>query len=166
VIVSPNTLYEFWKINPSDVLIFLISIFVTVFVGMTEGIYAAIALSLLLLLSGIFKAHGKFLGGIKVQMSLGGVGKYDKALQAEILQGAELDDSKRVFLPLDKRDGTNSQIPLERPYPGIFIYRLTEGFNYANAANHLDSMMKAIREQTQPTVPRIFDKPGVSLKHK
>ena len=81
---SPNTLYEFWRINPFDVIIFLISMFVTVFVGMTDGIFTAIALSLLLLLFGIFKAHGRFLGSVRVQISLGGAGKQDDASKFEI----------------------------------------------------------------------------------
>jgi sodium-independent sulfate anion transporter 11 len=72
----------------------------------------------------------------------------------------DADDARAVFLPLDRRDGSNPDIPIERPYPGIFIYRFTEGFNFPNANHHLDYMVSVITAETRPTTITTFASPG------
>jgi sodium-independent sulfate anion transporter 11 len=159
VITPPSQVYEFWRISPLDLLIFFIGVFVTIFVGIQEGIFATIALSAIVLISGIFNAKGKFLGRVRIQYVPGGSNESGIASPSK---ASELSESKRVYLPLDRRDGSNPLVDLERPFPGIFVYRFSEGFNYANAASHLERMCNAIYEQTRPTTSKKFEKKGVS----
>jgi sodium-independent sulfate anion transporter 11 len=70
------------------------------------------------------------------------------------------EEVRNIFLPLDRHDGTNPKIDLEIPYPGVYIYRFSDGFNYTNANHYLDHMVAVILEGTQPTTSRKFEKPG------
>ena len=57
---------------------------------------------------------------------------------------------RNVFLPIDYRDGTNPTISIVSPYPGIFIYRFSEGLVYSNAAHYTDYLVSRLQEWTQP----------------
>jgi sodium-independent sulfate anion transporter 11 len=150
VITPPSTLYEFWKISPLDVLVFIIGLCITIFESIEHGIFAMIGLSLAILLFRLFKAHGAFLGRVTI-----------RTVHSKSSPDDEDDaDSRACFLPLDRRDGSNPDIALERPYPGIFIYRFTEGFNFPNANHHLDYMVRVIMAETRPTTITTFTKPG------
>jgi MFS superfamily sulfate permease-like transporter len=128
---------------------------VTIFENIEHGIFAMIGLSLAILLFRMFKAQGSFLGRIRIRT----------VHQGKNYGMEETDsDSRSYFLPLDRRDGSNPDIPIERPYPGIFIYRFTEGFNFPNANHHLDYMVSVITAETRPTTLTSFTKLGVSLQ--
>jgi sodium-independent sulfate anion transporter 11 len=152
--------YEYWRISPLDFFIFFIGVFVTIFVGIKEGIFATIALSAVVLISEIFNAKSEFLGYVRIEDVPGGSKDAGGHSSSKI---SETRDCKRVYLPLDRRDGSNPLVDLERPFPGVFVYRFTAGFNYTNAANHLERMMNAIYEQTRPTTLKKFEKKGVSV---
>ncbi|KAF2665881.1 sulfate permease 2 [Microthyrium microscopicum] len=158
MITPPSQVYQFWRISPLDFLVFFTGIFVTIFVGIQEGIFATIALSIIVLISGIFNAHGKFLGSIKIQYVPGGNGKEPETFDSSKISDAG--SGKTVYLPLDRRDGSNPRVDLERPYPGIFIYRFTDGFNYANAGNQLENMANGITEYTRTTQSKKYEKKG------
>jgi sodium-independent sulfate anion transporter 11 len=161
VITPPSQVYEFWRISPLDFLNFFIGIFVIIFVGIQEGIFATIFLSIIALMAGMFNAKGKFLGSVRIQYIPNKSGK-EKAESFEQNENAEFRDSKRAYLPLDRRDGSNPSVHLEPPFPGIFIYSFTEGFNYTNAGNQLEKMLETIYQHTQQTIARNFEKKGVS----
>ncbi|KAF8425615.1 sulfate transporter family-domain-containing protein [Tirmania nivea] len=57
---------------------------------------------------------------------------------------------RNVFLPIDYRDGTNPTISIVSPYPGIFIYRFSEGLVYSNAGHYTDYLVSRLQEWTQP----------------
>lgn len=158
LITPPSTLYEFWRVNPLEVFIFAIGLSVIIFDGIELGVFVMIGLSLAIQLFRIFKANGRFLGRVKVRTA-----EHNRKGDPDL--GGEYEDSsitstRNIFLPLDRHDGSNPRVELERPYPGIFIYRLTEGFNYPNANNHLDFMSKVILEETRPTTTISFASPG------
>ena len=111
-----------------------------------------IGLSLAILLFRLFKAHGAFLGRVTIRTV--------HSTKDSHPDSDPDSDSRACFLPLDRRDGSNPNIPLERPYPGIFIYRFTEGFNFPNANHHLDYMVSVITAETRPTTVTTFTKPG------
>jgi sodium-independent sulfate anion transporter 11 len=60
LITSPSTLYQFWRISPTDLLIFTAGILVIVFSSIEHGVFAMIAMSAALLLYRMFKAHGRY----------------------------------------------------------------------------------------------------------
>lgn len=153
LITSPDTVYQFWKVSPFEVLIFFIGVFVTVFSTIEIGIYTTICVSLGLLLFRFAKARGAFLGKVKVHAVVG-----DRVLPEHGgLAAPKFSDpgnpdhtARNVFLPIDHADGSSPEIQVDAPYPGIFIYRFSEGFNYPNANNYLDQLLHTIYKSTRP----------------
>ncbi|KAF2468111.1 sulfate permease [Lindgomyces ingoldianus] len=167
LITPPNTVYQFWRISPLEVPIFFAGVFVTVFSSIENGIYTTVSASAAMFLFRAFKAKGRFLGRAKIHSVIG-----DHLLNPtnDTKEGggittrkspSEGEDSVRnVFLPIGHHDGSNPQIDLEDPYPGIFIYRFSEGFNYPNANQYLDQLVDTIFKKTRRTNPATYGKPG------
>ena len=175
LITSPNTVYQFWRISPLEVLIFFAGVIVTVFSSIEDGIYTTICVSVAVLLFRVVKAKGRFLGKVKIHSVIGDHLVDDGGKDKDGRYGAmgngrrELDandpenSARNIFLPLQHNDGTNPEIGVESPYPGIFIYRFSEGFNYPNANHYLDFMVATIFRETRRTNPNTYGKLGVSL---
>ena len=172
LILPANTLYQFWRISPLEVFIFLAGVLVTVFSSIENGIYTTICVSAALLLYRVAKARGHFLGRVKVHSVVGdhlvgtetqgrAAGKSDLELRDGAVGPSE-DSSvaRNVFLPIDHEDGSNPTINVESPYPGIFIYRFSEGFNYPNASHYLDYLVHTVLRETRRTDPQTFARPG------
>jgi solute carrier family 26 (sodium-independent sulfate anion transporter), member 11 len=170
VVTPPSLLYEFWKISPLDVLVFITGLAITLSNSIEHGVFAMIGLSLAILLFRVFQAHGSFLGRVSVRTiasttdggPTSGSGVSSIKFSEVKLYESISDDSRSIFLPLDRKDGSNPKIRLVIPYPGIFIYRLKGGLNYANCATQLDEMIEVIISSTQRGKPLTFDNPGVS----
>lgn len=45
-------------------------------------------------------------------------------------------EERSLFRSLDSDDGTNPQIPIESPHPGIFVFRFNTDFIYPNGERH------------------------------
>ena len=168
LITPPNTVYQFWRISPIEVIIFFAGVIVTVFSSIENGIYTTICISVALLLFRFVKANGRFLGKVKVHSVIGDHlmddGKQGGEGQYGPFGGKDPDKSTRnIFIPIEHNDGSNPEIEIESPYPGIFIYRFSEGFNYPNANHYLDNMVATIFKQTRRTNPHSYGKLGVSL---
>ena len=166
LITAPNTVYQFWRVNPLEVIIFFAGVIVTVFTSIEDGIYTTICVSVAVLLFRVVKAKGRFLGKVKVHSVVGdhliddaskppGAGRYGSF-------GNDPDKSTRnIFLPIQHNDGSNPEVDVESPYPGIFIYRFSEGFNYPNANHYLDYMVATIFKETQRTNAKYYARLGV-----
>lgn len=169
LITPPNTVYQFWCISPFEVIIFLAGVFVTVFSTIENGIYTTIATSAALLLFRVIKARGRFLGKVKVHSVIGDHlldddRKYADRSGRGFGEGNDPDKvARNIFLPISHNDGSNPEIDVESPYPGIFIYRFSEGFNYPNANHYLDYMVATIFKETRRTNPNSYPRLGVSL---
>ena len=165
LIAPPNTIYQFWQISPLEVVIFLVGVIVTVFSSIENGIYATICISVAILLFRVVKAKGRFLGKVKVHSVIGDHLSGDEhkfGASAERHHENDPDDSARnVFLPIEHNDGSNPQIEIQSPYPGIFIYRFSEGFNYPNANHYLDYMVATIFNETRRTNMDTYPRLGV-----
>ena len=164
LITPPNTIYQFWRVSPLEVIIFFIGIFVTIFSSIENGIYSTICVSLAVLLFRVVKAQGQFLGRVKIHSVVGdhiidGDGKYGAFGEANTVAGRN-SAYRNIFLPLNHNDGSNPDIEVEQPYPGIFIYRFSEGFNYPNANHYLDYLVSAIFQNTRRTNPDSFPRLG------
>lgn len=153
----PNTLYQFWRVSPLEVLIFLIGVFVTIFSSIENGIYTTISVSAAVLLYRVVKAHGHFVGKVKIHSVVG-----DHLLEDKFHDKTPDDGhaERNIFLPLDHNDGSNPEIDVESPYPGIFIYRFSEGFNYPNANHYTDYLVEYIYQHTRRTNPDSWPRPG------
>ncbi|KAF4455098.1 SulP family sulfate permease [Fusarium austroafricanum] len=159
----PNTIYQFWKVSPVEVLIFFTGVTVSVFAQIEDGLYSTVLLSGAVFVYRILKAKGRFLGKVKVHSVIGDhvigddhhkvVGEYGTIEDPEI-------SARNVFLPLGHGDGSNPEIEVDHPYPGVFIYRFSEGFSYPNANSSLDYLTDFIQSTTQRSSPEAFERPG------
>ena len=169
LITSPNTVYQFWRISPLEVIVFFVGVFVTVFSSIENGIYTTICVSVAIFLFRVVKAKGRFLGKVKIHSVVGDhliddEGKHAGAAQYGSFGSNDPDKSARnIFLPIGHNDGSNPEVDVESPYPGIFIYRFSEGFNYPNAGHYLDYMVSTIFRETRRTNPASYGKRGVSI---
>lgn len=164
LITPPNMIYQFWRISPVEVFVFFVGVFVSVFSDIEDGLYATVGLSGGLFLYRILKARGRFLGKVRVHSVLGDdvvghdsgkpVGEYE-------MFGEPVDDvARNIFLPLDHEDGSNPEIEIDHPYPGVFIYRLVDGFSYPNANSSLDQLTEFVMARTRRTSPEKFERVG------
>ena len=168
LITPPNTVYQFWRISPLEVIIFFAGVFVTIFSSIENGIYTTICVSVAVLLFRVVKAKGRFMGRVKVHSVIGDHlvdddGRPTTNGQYGAFNSNDPDKASRnIFLPIGHNDGSNPEIEVESPYPGIFIYRFSEGFNYPNANHYLDYMVATIFKETRRTNPDSYAKLGVS----
>ncbi|EAQ93642.1 hypothetical protein CHGG_01877 [Chaetomium globosum CBS 148.51] len=146
LITPPNTVYQFWLVSPLE-----------------NGIYATVCLSAAMLLYRILRAKGRFLGRVSVASMLD-----DHVVGDDSRRGGEYGTFtgspeapfRNVFLPITHADGSNPEVELDNPYPGIFIYRFAEGFNYTNASHSLAYMTEYIFAHTRRTNLESFERPG------
>lgn len=164
LITTPNTVYQFWRVSPLEVLVFFVGVFVSVFAHIEEGLYATVAMSAAILIFRILKARGRFLGKVKVHSVLGDhiIGDDYRQLVGVYgtFQERTENAARNIFLPLDHGDGSNPEVEMENPYPGIFIYRFSEGFNYPNANFSLDYLTNFIYANTRRTSAEAFERRG------
>ncbi|GAB1204100.1 hypothetical protein APSETT445_002749 [Aspergillus pseudonomiae] len=165
LITPPNTVYQFWRVSPLDAIIFFIGVIVTIFTTIEIGIYCTVCVSVAILLFRVAKARGQFLGRVTIHSVIGDHlvqddGKYGSANSPH----SDSDDkdglSRSIFLPINHTDGSNPDVEVQQPYPGIFIYRFSEGFNYPNANHYTDYLVQTIFKQTRRTNPFSYGKPG------
>lgn len=166
LITPPNTVYQFWRISPLEVFIFFAGVIVTVFSSIENGIYVTVSVSAALFAFRAFKARGRFMGRAKIHSVVGDhlLDPHDddkKESGTPRNHDVENEDMVReVFLPIDHKDGSNPSIQLEDPYPGIFIYRFSEGFNYPNANHYLDQLTETVFKKTRRTNPASYARLG------
>lgn len=168
LVTPPDTVYQFWRVSPFEVVIFFVGVLVTVFTTIENGIYCTICISAALLLYRLLRSRGRFLGRIKVQSVLGDqvLGSDSKKRLSEYgtfgrsNSHGDHPPSRNVFIPIDHADGSNPAIALSQPYPGIFIYRFSEGFVYPNANHTLEYMVECIFKQTRRTNLASYPRPG------
>lgn len=164
LITPPNTVYQFWVVSPIDCLIFFIGVFVSIFSTIEVGIYCTVCISAAVLLFRVAKARGQFLGKVTIHSVVGdhlvdGDGKYGPR-PSDNPSDDEGRYDRSIFLPVNHTDGSNPEIEVEEPYPGIFIYRFSEGFNYPNANHYTDYLVQTIFHKTRRTNPFSYNKPG------
>lgn len=66
LVASYHTTWNFWKMNPLDCLSFIVTVFITVFSSIENGIYFAMCWSAALLILKVTFPAGKFLGYIQI----------------------------------------------------------------------------------------------------
>jgi solute carrier family 26 (sodium-independent sulfate anion transporter), member 11 len=171
LITPPNTVYQFWRVNPLEVIIFFAGVLVTVFSSIENGIYTTICVSVAILLFRLVKANGRFVGKVKIHSVIGDHLAEDKfpsygvdGRHVSSGNGTPSNDEdsqvRNIFLPIDHHDGSNPTIDVESPSPGIFIYRFSEGFNYPNANHYTDYLVQTIFRETRRTNPNSFPRLG------
>ncbi|KAF2119312.1 sulfate permease-like protein [Lophiotrema nucula] len=156
LITPPNVVYQFWETSPLEVLIFFAGVLLTVFTNIENGIYLTICAALFLLLWRHLKSHGAFLAKATVYR-----------MTPDVIASKEAygpgSDGKLVhdtYLPVNHSDASNPRIALETPYPGIYIYRFSEGFTYLNQQHYLDELVAHVQKLSRPTRLDRYEKIG------
>lgn len=165
LVTPPNTVYQFWRVSPLDAIIFFIGVFVTVFTTIEIGIYCTVCVSAAILLFRVAKARGQFLGQVTIHSVVGDHlvqedGKYGSGNSPITPDDSKDGSGRSIFLPINHTDGSNPDIEVQQPYPGIFIYRFSEGFNYPNANHYTDYLVDTIFKNTRRTNPFSYGEPG------
>ncbi|KAK8069244.1 sulfate permease [Apiospora phragmitis] len=62
-----------------------------------------------------------------------------------------LPSARDVYFRLDRLEAVNPDIPIVSPYPGVFIFRFPNGFNYLNQAQLVDTLTRHIMSHTRRT---------------
>ena len=171
LITPPNVVFQFWETSPLEVVIFFAGVLVTVFTNIENGIYVTIAASFALLLWRQLFTHGILLGKVKIYRAT-----HDTMTRKEDGHYASGTDStvREAFLPINHQDGTNPLVDIESPYPGILVYRFTEGFTYLNQQGYMDELVQHAHTISRPTTldryarlgDRPWNDPGPKRGHK
>lgn len=157
VITPPKVVYQFWRVSPIEVIIFFAGVLVTIFSSIENGIYTTIAISAAVVIFRLFKTRGRFLGVVRVRTMKANVSD-GTASPGSVDEG---ESSLRAgFLPLDHGNGSNPKVIVRTPYPGVFIYRFAEGFNYPNASHYLNHLTESIFSECRRTNPTLLGKLG------
>ncbi|KUM59614.1 hypothetical protein ACN42_g7523 [Penicillium freii] len=160
LVTPPRITYQFWCVSPIDALIFFMGVIVIIFSTIETGIYCTIGVSLAVLLFRLAKARGQFLGYVQVHSVVGD--HILNAPQEGPTTGFEddIEISRRIYLPTEHEGGTNPRVQIHQPAPGIFIYRVSEGFNYPNANHYTDHLVSHIFKETRRTNPQAWETTG------
>lgn len=154
LITPPDVVYRFWQVSPLEAFAFFATVIIMIFTDLETGIYFVICFSVAIVLVRVAKTSGRFLGRSKIYRVGPGSGSISDSETPLVVREA--------YLPLDHQDGTNPHIRVEVPYPGVIVYRFSEGFNYINAGHNMDLLTSAVLKETRPTVLNKYDKLGVS----
>jgi solute carrier family 26 (sodium-independent sulfate anion transporter), member 11 len=163
LITPPRSLYRYWQLSPLELLIWLAGVVIALFTSLETSIYVTIALSLVLLLVRLARTKGRFMGRVRIgriAIDISAVGN-DKMAQSSELESFV--PSRDAYLPEDGMDATNPEALVEQPYPGIFVYRFSEGFNYVNQAQQMDTLMTHVLASTRCTQPDLAVSPSDRL---
>ncbi|EQL00216.1 sulfate permease [Ophiocordyceps sinensis CO18] len=164
LITPPNTVYHFWSVSPLEVFVFFVGVFVSIFADIEDGLYATVGISAAIFMYRILRSRGRFLGKVRVHSVLEDhvIGEDPRQPVGEYGTFEEPvgNAARNVSLPLDHEDGSNPEVEVDNPYPGIFIYRFFEVFNYPNANFSLDYLTDFVMARTRRTSPEKFERAG------
>ncbi|KAI8963794.1 sulfate permease [Daldinia sp. FL1419] len=169
VVSPPNVVYQFWRISPLEVIIFLAGVLVTIFDSIEDGIYTTVCVSFAVFIFRLFQAKGRFLG-ITTVRTIGDMKSSrrtsdDRSSSQDQKaplnsRGGRISSERNLFIPINHEDGSNPRVPVSHPYPGVFIYQFSELFNYPNATRFLDGLTAGIFKATRRTDPESLGKLG------
>ncbi|KAG5927657.1 hypothetical protein E4U42_001979 [Claviceps africana] len=160
LVTHPDAVYQFWRVSPIEVFVFFVGVFMSVFAHIEDGLYATVSISAAILLYRTLKARGRFLGRVRVHSVLGdhivGEDSNQPLGQYGTFNESGGSAARDIYLPLDHGDGSNPEVDLESPYPGVFIYRFSGGLSYPNANSSLDYLANFIVSQTKRSGSETF----------
>jgi sodium-independent sulfate anion transporter 11 len=162
LVTPPKNLHKYWLLSPLELFIWIVGVVLAIFKSLEMSIYVGIGLSLVLMMIRIARTKGQFMGRVKARRAeQKGCVPEDLAYDAEVETKRMRNRSsteRDVYLPLDRKDASNPLIQIETPYPGVFIYRFNESFNYLNQARHIALLMEHILKHTKRRTEEYYEK--------
>jgi sodium-independent sulfate anion transporter 11 len=154
LITPPRALLRYWRFSPFELFIWVCGVAIAFFTNLETAIYVTVGLSFAMLLIRMARNPGKFRGAVNVtRIACHGrprEGSTSCSSSALTLQ-PHTEATRKVYLPYDTKDNRNPDVKVEPAYPGVFIYRFAENFNYINQASHIDHLKTYITSHTQRT---------------
>ncbi|TPX49591.1 hypothetical protein SeMB42_g02549 [Synchytrium endobioticum] len=151
LISSSQYLRDIWNVDPVELLLYTIGLSISIFTNIENGIYFSVGAAGVVLLYRLANPKGQFLGRITVyDIALKSTG--DKAVTPKFA-------SRHMWVPLD-HTGSNPDAVIQPPPPGVFVYRLNEGYVYPNANLVLDRLVDYIKAKTRPGTLNVGVKNG------
>ena len=165
LLTPPKNLYKYWQLAPLELFIWIVGVAVAIFDSLETSIYCGIALSFVLLLVRLARTRGEFLGRVSAYRAVDELrdcndeNDEDERAKSGKQKARRSQSSERdIYMPLNRKDASNPNIKVETPYPGVFVYRFTEGYNYTNQAMHVDALVTYITNNTRRTSEEQFEK--------
>lgn len=154
LITPPRSLLKYWHFSPFEFFIWVCGVVIAFFTDLETAIYVTVGLSFAMLLVRMARNPGKFRGAVGVTRVVRNDASYD--LPSSCLSSARTlqthnEESRQVYIPYENKGNRNSNVKVEPAYPGVFIYRFAENFNYINQAHHIDHLTTYIKSHTRPT---------------
>ena len=156
LLTPPKNLFKYWQLSPVELVIWVIGVASAIFDSLETSIYSGIILSVLVLLCRGARTRGRFLGRVRVSPVGGKTPSRDDQFFGGMYNS--IDGGTEVFLPLDRRDASNQSISVQSPYPGVFVYRFSENYNYTNQAYHVETLSEHITHHTIRTSDEYYEK--------
>lgn len=161
LVTPPYKLYKFWQYSPFELGIWVIGVVLAIFTDLETSIYVGIALSFALLLIRMARTPARSHGRVKVTHVERNLCHNNSTNEEEgssvpssvssSFGSGNVDTEKDVYIPDDGESALNSRIKVDPVYPGVFIYRFAETFNYINQAHHIDYLLSHIYKHTRRT---------------
>lgn len=148
--IKPQKLYRYWQLSPIEFCIWVICFVIGIFHSLEYCIYVGVTLSITLVFVRLARTKGQFLGKVRtrrIKENRGSVGSDTGSHHSSIA----MERSRTMYAPYRLNDGMNPAIHLLSPHPGVFIYRFSEGLNYANQAFHMEALQTYLMANTQRT---------------
>ncbi|KAF2844785.1 sulfate permease-like protein [Plenodomus tracheiphilus IPT5] len=160
LITAPRSLYRYWQMSPSELLIWVCGVVVAFFTSLEIAIYVSIGLSFAILLIRMAKGPGGFRGSVRVTRvardsppttRLNSEFDFNETHTSQPDHTQPTSQTRNVYIPYDRKDNHSPNVAVEPAYPGVFIYRFSENFNYINQASHIDHLTTHIKSHTRRT---------------
>ncbi|KAG9194820.1 hypothetical protein G6011_04855 [Alternaria panax] len=163
LIKGPKDLHKYYQLSPFELFIWVCGVVVAFFTDLETAIYITVGLSFAMLLVRMAKSPGKFRGAVNVtrvvrddrlcgqSMSIRSTTPPPQTHGGHTHNARAPQDVRQVYMPYDTTDNHNPNITVEPAYPGVFIYRFSENFNYINQAYHVDYLTSYITSHTRRT---------------
>lgn len=154
LIKGPKDLYKYYQLSPFEFFIWVCGVVIAFFTDLETAIYVTVGLSFAMLLFRMAKSPGKFRGAVGVTRIVREDQSSNKSSSTETLgtnasQVEQVPGTRQVYIPYDTKDNHNPNVTVEPAYPGVFIYRFSENFNYINQAQHIDYLTSYITSHTR-----------------
>ena len=153
LIAEPHTLFRYWQLSPFELLIWVAGLALALFVSLEWAIYVGVILTLLLMMGRLARTRGSFLGRVRYHHIEGdeeGSPKFKDSPSTEPTTAShKLLPKMSSFVALSSKTASNSSVAIEVPYPGVFIYRFNEAYNYTNQAHHADTIREYVTNNTK-----------------
>jgi sodium-independent sulfate anion transporter 11 len=155
LITPPKRLVEYWQFSPFELFIWVCGVTIAFFTNLETAIYVTVGLSFAMLLIRMARNPGKFRGAVGVTRIIRNDAARDITSSRTSSTVTSIEpqtgESRQVYIPYDSKDKRNLDVKVEPAYPGVFIYRFAENFNYINQASHIDHLTTYIKSHTRRT---------------